>query len=289
MDKKKALEILELKEDVSSEEIENRIAVLYKKYRQGGSDRRGYTLEDVEKAYMTVSGRIYTNTEEEKKLRYRREHPNPILKILKLDEEKARNFIYYNKWYGIAILLVILATVLTINSMKNRDEPNLKVLIGGNIYISDAQVLEEKISSETEGIINAQVQSLFLSDGMNPEMEMAMQTKLTVELMAGNNDIFIMDEAKYFELAERGVFKPVETSFEDINTLSIDKKKSEDLFVSVESDDEKKGEKELYGFDITDNEMLRVAGVQGERIILALGYTGENSNNTIIFLNKLLE
>ena len=40
MDKKKALEILELKDDVSSEEIEKRIAVLYKKFKHGGLDNR---------------------------------------------------------------------------------------------------------------------------------------------------------------------------------------------------------------------------------------------------------
>ncbi len=288
MDKKKALEILELKEDVSSEEIENRIAVLYKKFKQGGSDLRGYTLEDVEKAYMTVSGRIYTNTEEEKKQRYRREHPNPILKTLKVDEEKARNFLYYYKWHGIIILLVILVVVSIINSLANRDNPNLKVLIGGNIYISDPQVIEERIALETEGIINAQVQNIFLSGEQNSEMEMAMHTKFAVELAAGNNDIFILDETKYFELAEKGVFKPVETLFEDINTLGFDLKRSEDLYASV-YDEGEKNEKYLYGIDISDNKMLKDVGLQGERFILALGHTGENSNNTIIFINKLLE
>ena len=67
MDKEKALEILGLREDASSEEIEKRILVLYKKFKQGSQDSRGYTIEDVEKAYKTIRGITYTDVEEEKK------------------------------------------------------------------------------------------------------------------------------------------------------------------------------------------------------------------------------
>lgn len=289
MDKKKALEILELKEDVSSEEIENRIAVLYRKFKQGGKDSRGYTIEDVENAYKTVSGITYTDAEEEKKKERRKKHPNPILKLLKVDEEKARNFIYYHKWHGIAILLIIIAIVLTINSLANRDEPNLKIIIGGDLYISNSQVIEEEIALRTDGSINAQVQNVYLTDGESSQIEMGMQTKFTVELMAGDNDIFILDEAKYLQYASQGAFKPVEDLLGDISSLGIDIKLNEDLFVSIESDAGNKDEKELYGIDISDNKMLREAGVTGKRMILAFGHSGEYLNNTIIFAKKLLE
>ncbi|NLB79761.1 MAG: hypothetical protein GX796_13240 [Clostridiaceae bacterium] len=289
MDKKKALEILELKDDVSSEEIEKRIAVLYKKFKHGGLDNRGYTIEDVEKAYKTVSGITYTDAEEEKKKELRKQHPNPILKLLKVDEEKARNFIYYYRWHGIAILMIIVAIVLTINSLANREEPNLKIIIGGDLYISDSQVIEDEISLKTNGSINAQVQNVYLTDDGNSQMEIGMQTKFTVELIAGNNDVFILDEAKYLQYVSQGAFKPVEELLGDISSLGIDIKLNEDLFASIESDTGNEVEKELYGIDISDNKMLREAGVTGKRMILACGHSGENSNNTIIFLNKLLE
>ncbi len=289
MDKKKALEILELKEDVSKEEIDNRIAVLYKKFIHGGKDNRGYTIEDAENAYKTLSGITYTDANEEKKKELRKKHPNPIFKLLKVDEEKARNFIYYYKWHMIAILLVVAVIVLTINSLANRVEPNLKIIIGGNLYISDAQVIEEEISIRTDGSINSQVQNIYLTDGENSEIEMSMQTKLTVELMAGNNDIFILDEDKFMQLSKLGAFIPVEKVLGDISSLGIDMKLNEDLFVFIESDTGNEDDKELYGIDISDNKMLREAGVTGERMILAFGYSGENLNNTITFARKLLE
>ncbi|NLE23802.1 MAG: hypothetical protein GX625_00440 [Clostridiaceae bacterium] len=289
MDKKKALEILELKEDVSKEEIDNRITVLYKKFIRGGKDNRGYTLEDVENAYKTLSGITYTDANEEKKKELRKKHPNPIFKLLKVDEEKARNFIYYYKWHMMAILLVVAVIVLTINSLANRVEPNLKIIIGGNLYISDTQIIEEEISKRTDGSINSRVQNIYLTDGQNSQIEMGMQTKFTVELMAGNNDIFILDEDKFMQLSKLGVFIPVEKVLGDISGLGIDIKLNEDLFVSIESDTGNEDEKELYGIDISDNKMLREAGVTGKRMILAFGQSGEYLNNTIIFAKKLLE
>ena len=104
-----------------------------------------------------------------------------------MDEEKARNFIYYYKWHGIAILLIVIAIVLTINSLANRVEPNLKIIIGGNLYISDSSIIEKEIALGTNGSISAQVQNIYLTDGENSQVEMGMQTKFTVELMAGNN------------------------------------------------------------------------------------------------------
>lgn len=50
-----------------------------------------------------------------------------------------------------------------------------------------------------------------------------------------------------------------------------------------------KMKKKLYGIDISDNKMLREAGVTGKRMILAFGQSGENFNNTIIIAKKLLE
>lgn len=289
MDKKKALEILELKEDVSKEEIDNRITVLYKKFIRGGKDNRGYTLEDVENAYKTLSGITYTDVNEEKIKELRKKHPNPIFKLLKVDEEKARNFIYYYKWHMMAILLVVAVIVLTINSLANRVEPNLKIIIGGNLYISDTQIIEEEISKRTDGSINSRVQNIYLTDGQNSELEMSMQTKFTVELMAGNNDIFILDEDKFMQLSKLGAFIPVEKVLGDISGLGIDIKLNEDLFVSIESDTGNEDVKELYGIDISDNKMLREAGVTGKRMILAFGHSGEYFNNTIIFSKKLLE
>jgi len=48
-------------------------------------------------------------------------------------------------------------------------------------------------------------------------------------------------------------------------------------------------EEKLYGIDISDNQLLREAGVKGKRMILTFGYSGENLDNTINFVNKLLK
>lgn len=289
MDRKEALEILELTEYASSEEIENRISVFYKKFKQVKTDSRGYTIFDVEQAYNTIRGITYTDEEEEKKKKYRREHPNPIFKFLKVDEKKAGDFIYYYKWHGLIILLLIVFVTLTIYSIVNRVEPNLKILITGNTYIDDPKILEEKISLETKGLINAQVQSIYLPEEIDSQIDLAMQTKITVELAAGNNDIFIVDEFNFLQLAKQGAFKPVKSLLEDISALGINNEGKDIFFVSVKSEDGLKNGEVIYGIDISDNNLLRDAGVKGEILVLAFGNTVENSKNTIIFTKKLLE
>ncbi|HHU89453.1 MAG TPA: hypothetical protein GXZ22_00155 [Clostridiaceae bacterium] len=285
MDKEKALEILGLREDASSEEIEKRILVLYKKFKQGSQDSRGYTIEDVEKAYKTIRGITYTDVEEEKRKQRRKKHPNPLFKLLNVDEDKARNFIYYYKWYGVAILLTIAVIVSMIYPLVNSAEPDLKIIIGGNLFISDTQIIEEEISSITNGSINALVQNIYFPENRGSPLEMGMHSKFTVEVAAGKIDIFILDEEKYMQFSNQGAFLPVEEVLGDISLLGIDMQLNEDLLVSPISDKEEK----LYGIDISDNQLLREAGVKGKRMILTFGYSGENLDNTINFVNKLLK
>lgn len=289
MDKEKALEILELPQDSSVDDIERRIAVLYKKFKNIEKDERGYTIQDIDKAYMIVKGITYSDPEEEKKKKERRENPNLLFKLLGVDEEKARNFIYYYKWHALGLFAIIAVTVMIVLSIVNRVNPNLKIIITGKVYIAETAVFSEKITNELESVENTQVQNIYLSGESNSEADVAMQTKFAVEIAAGNNDIFIIDEEKYFMLATQGAFKPVKDFIGDLSAFGLDEELNEDLIVTMDLGDDITYEPELYGIDVSNNTYLLDAGVMADRMILAFGAAGEYPENAKAFTKLLLE
>lgn len=289
MDKEKALSILDLTEEASPEDIEKRISVLYKKFKNIKKDDRGYTILDVDEAYKTLMGITFMDPEAEAKRQKRKENPNPIFKLLKIDEEKARNFFYYYKWHMLGTIVAIIAIVATITSIVKNVDPDLKILITGNLYVDNPEIIAEDISKRMEEVEKAQVLNVYLSGRLNSQADMAMQTKFTIEIAVGENDIYIVDEEKYFQLAKQGAFKPIEDMLGNLSSIGIDYNKQDDLVLAIETDDENKYEPKLYGIDVSNSEYLRESGIIGERFILCFGLSGkypENAKNFVIDVLK---
>ena len=89
MDRKEALKVLGLKEDATIDEIDKRMNILYRKFRNIEKDENGHTLEDIDKAYRIARGIAYHDPETELRKKKMRENPSFIFRLLKVDEEKA--------------------------------------------------------------------------------------------------------------------------------------------------------------------------------------------------------
>ncbi len=288
MDRKRALEILGLTDEATPDEISNRVGILLKKFRQLDRDEHGNTLTDVEEAYKTLSGINFRDEEAEKKKNYRKAHPNPLFKLLRLDEEKARNMIYYYKWHVVIGLVAIAIVVSTVLSIVNKVEPDLKMIVAGEIFIADVEPFEERIKNEI-GTTEALVQNIYFSEKGDPQTQMMMQQKYVVEISAGENDLFILDEQKYRELATQGALKPMESFLDKLNLSDPEKLEMEDLKVAMDLDDGNTYNPELYGLDVTQSTLLKEAGIVGERLIVAFGYSGKFTENAEALVKKLIE
>ncbi len=287
MDKKEALKILGLNKGATPEEISKRVSVLYKKFQRLEKDESGHTLNDVEEAYKLLSGITFRDKDDEKKRKYRQEHPHPLFKLLRVDEEKARNAIHYYKWHvliGIAVLAIILSFVLTI---VNRVEPQIRVLITGNVFLSDTELMEKRITKEIPEITEVQVQNVLLSESGDYQMQSAMEMKFFIEVSDGRNDIFILDYPTYEYLAKEGVFKDLEAYAGEWGIPQKVLDASQDLKMAKTLEDGNSYEPELYGLDVTGSQFLVDTGVSGERLILALG-PGENPQNAEAFVKNLI-
>ena len=100
------------------------------------------------------------------------------------------------------------------------------------------------------------VQNVFLG-ATDPQMQMGMQMKYVAELAQGENDIFIVDEDRYFEIAVQGGFKPITQVIG--NEVQLDLDEHSDLLVKIELNDGVDYEPELYGIDVTGSSFLKEA------------------------------
>lgn len=289
MDKNKALEILGLNKNATQDDITKRVGILLKKFKNIEKDEKGNTLADIESAYRCLTGINYEDKEAEKKKEYRKTHPNPFFKLLRVDEEKARNFFYYYKWHMIIAIIVIGVVVSTVVSIVNRVEPDLKVVVAGDIYVEKVEAMEERLEKEIDGVTEALVQNIFLSEKNDPHSQAMMLPKFTIEISEAGNDIIILDEEKYMELAVQGLFKPLDDILDELNVKDIKGTAHEDLKVAINIDDGSTYKPMVYGLDVTQSAFLNENGVIGERLIVTLAYKGTHSENAKAFIKKILE
>ena len=141
MDRKEALKVLGLKEDATIDEIDKRMNILYRKFRNIEKDENGHTLEDIDKAYRIARGIAYHDPETELRKKDA-ENPSFIFRLLKVDEEKARNFIYYHKWHALIGLIVLVVLISFIVSIATKVEPDLKILVAGDILLRILHLLK---------------------------------------------------------------------------------------------------------------------------------------------------
>ena len=286
MDRKEALRILGLNENASQDEINRRMDILYRKFRNIERDENGYTLEDIDRAYKIASGIAYYDPEEEKKIKKYKENPGFIFRLLKIDEYKARNFIHYYKWHALIGLVVLVVVISAIVSVVTKVEPDLRIFVAGDLFVVDSSAFEKLITDELPNVKEPLVQNAFLG-AQDPQMQMGMQMKYVAELAGGENDILIVDEKRYFEIAKQGGFKPITEVMG--NEIHIDLDKHSDLVVKPDPQDGVEYEPELFGIDVTDSSILKQAGIAGDRFIVAFPHSMKNTENAIEFFKLVIE
>jgi hypothetical protein len=290
VDRKKALEILGLPDDATPETIQKRTDVFYRKFKHIERDERGYTLLEIEDAYKYLMGITYQDKETEKRKKIKKDHPGLLMRLFNIDDEKVSNFLYYYKWHILIACIGIIALVSFFASMGNRIKPDLKIIISGDLYITDIDLnnLKKRIENETQSVNGVQIQNVYLSEEAGSNIQAAMQAKYVVELSAGQNDVFITDKEQYFDMAKRGAFKPI-SDYIEVSGFGLKEKDFEHLKVAVEKEDGSMDKPVLYGLDVSQNAMLKEAGIVGNEFIIALGSTGEHTENAVAFIKKILE
>ncbi|HOQ75042.1 MAG TPA: hypothetical protein PK369_00565 [Thermoclostridium sp.] len=285
MDRKRALEIFGLREDATSETIVKRYNVLVKKFRYTDASDIGFTREELDEAYKLLMGIEYRDPEEERRKKARQQKPNPVLKALGIDYDRLSNFLYYYKWTILICILAVVFVIWIVSSFVNRVDPDFKLIIAGEIYVRDIDAFEGNLKV----LINTnepQAQHIPISDRVDPAVLPAYEEKLTVEIMAGENDVFILDMALYNRLAPFGIFVPLDDRLEELGGAPYD----ESLLISAQAEDgEEPRPPRMYGVDVTGSSILEEQGVTGDRMIAAIMVNAEHAENAVEYIKTLVE
>jgi len=284
MNRERALEIFGLRGDATEEVIVKKYNVLVKKLRYTDTSDLGFTRDELDEAYRLLMGIEYRDPVEERRRRERQEKPNPVLKALGIDHDKLSNFIYYYKWTMLAGAIVLAFVIWIVLSFVNRVDPDFKLVFAGEIYVRDIEDVEKALGPLI-GVNEPQVQLIPISDKVDPSVLVAYGQKLSVEIMVGENDVFILDTALYNRLAPLGVFVPLDDRLEELGDTPYD----ENLVVAVQVEDGESYPPRQYGVDVTGSSILEEQGIIGERLIAVMPINGKYADKAVEYIKALVE
>jgi len=208
---KDAYEVLGLSENASKEDIEKRYAILLKKYKHAGKDDNesdenlNDEFERITNAYNLLMG---FETPEDENVPPKK--PNPVLKWLGIDQKKFENFIHYYKIHIIVCIAVLAFLISIVYSIVTNVDPDLNVAFVGSIFYQDTEVFKEKVKDAIPDLNAVGTDSAILYEGMDGQMEIASNMKLTVLFAAADMDVFIIDKQQFDKFAQQGAFEKLD-------------------------------------------------------------------------------
>lgn len=196
MDRKEARKILGVTKETSRNDIERKYSILLKKHRassmrveaadedaaegnapvsgsaqpsesalklaesnpQNISATEEYTFDQITEAYNVLMGY---------EVKIKEQPPSkmaPLLKKAGIDEKKARNFLYYYKFYILGVLLLAIALFYGIRSFVNRVDPDFNIAFLGSFSYYDAvEKLSDSIKENIPAIKEPGIDGAYLT------------------------------------------------------------------------------------------------------------------------------
>ncbi|HHV98328.1 MAG TPA: DnaJ domain-containing protein [Clostridiaceae bacterium] len=279
---KDAYEVLGLSENATKEDIEKRYAILLKKYKSVGKDDKesnenlNEEFERITDAYNLLMG---FETPEDENVPPKK--PNPVLKWLGIDQKKFENFIHYYKFHilgGIAALVILISII---NTIVTNVDPDLNVAFVGSIYYQDTEVFKEKVKDAIPDLNAVGTDSAILYEGMDGQMEIASNMKLTVLFAAAEMDVFITDKQQFDKFVQQGAFEKLDELAEE---LRIEEQGIKAYRAKAAEDEQE----HIYGIDLTQNAFLKECGIEGEEIIGAVRVEPKHREEAISLIKYLI-
>ncbi len=271
MDKNRAQEIFRMPENATKDEITRRYDILQRKMRSTEATRDSDEAKELEEAYKVLAGIAYVDPIAEKRLRERDEHPGLLARWLKMDQTKLDNIIHYYKKPVLAIAIVAALVIWMVSSTVFRPKDDFRMLITGDIYVSDLDVMEAVVKETLPETLHPMVQNIYYGSTTDAQMASAVMQKLMVEIGYGENDILVVDRVVFDQYATQGAFLPLDDRLTEFGTDRTEQKKQE---VSLQPDVIGEGDDErphIYGIDVTDSTLLKKGSLQGTEMIAVMG------------------
>lgn len=280
-----AYEILGLTEGASRDDIEKKYGKLVRKYTadKSGDTDSSEMLSKVNEAYNRLvfhENELYEAAQPKKK-------PNPIYKLVGVDDKKASNFIHYHKWHFIIGALILVLVIYLGNSIFNRHIPDITVeFIGEYAQKADdtalGQTIKEDITKNIPEIKDVQVSMVSASAKVKNQQDAALNNKANLELVYGEGDVMIVDERFFTDAVANDLFMNLDNVIKDIK---IDEKANENYKVLIEG----KKSHHQYGVDVGKSKIIKKSNVLGREYIAVIKKGCKHEDSAKKLIRLLLE
>lgn len=283
LDLKNAYVVLGLKENASRDEVEKKFEQLIRRNRSAkmAKDQNHSSdttdLDEIREAYNTIISNEHAVQEKDEEKRNPKK-PNPIFKMLGIDEKKARNYIYYHKFYYIFGIIGLILLISLIKTTVFHVNPDVNIAFVGQIYYKDTIILAKKIKANDPSIKEISIDGVILTGDSKNMQESAMQQKAMVLFAAGDIDVFILDKANFDRYAPQGVFMSLDDL---VLKLGLDRNDYKDYILKAR--DEKAAH--LYGIDIKNSKLLKDSEIAGDNLIVTIRVNAKHYDKAV----KILE
>ncbi len=287
MDRKQAFSVLGLPETATKDEVARRYDVLSRKFRlMQNADGMPAAL-DVEEAYKLLAGISWKDPVAENRLRLRDSHPGLLARMLKMEQTKLDNLVHYYRKPVLIIAIVLGVAAWFVISTVFRTPDDFRMLIAGDIYMQNQDNLQAAVTRALPGTVNPMLQSIYMGESTDAQMQMAVSQKLMVEVGYGENDILILDRVLYKQYAEQGAFKPLDDALADYGTtLAEQDKQMVSILPDVLSAGED-GKPHVYGIDVTGSPLLKEGEVFGLDMVAVFGLKSKFPEKGIALMRVL--
>lgn len=251
MDRKEAFKILELDENSTSKEIDEKYMIHFKRFKNRNIDDENANekWELIKKAYD-----FFNNDKKE------------VKKKLSLID-----YIYYYKNISIIIVIALAVIGYTVYESLNKFEPEVKVSIVGD-FNGPIKYLNNWIISDVK-ISNPYIEMLRIDDKSLSQENMASITKSHLQFQSKEVDLYIFDKGYYDKMSSIGL----------VELSSILKPEIIEIY-GVKNKNDK-----VFGIDLKYLNFDKRFKIDGKDFIMSLRDNSKNQNTAKEILNKILE
>lgn len=207
-----------------------------------------------------------------------------------LSKERIRTHFAYSSWKYLTIILAsIFGWNLLYTMTAYRSPEHLRV----DVYLQSGMANDEAVDAFFKPVWDEcvpdmeTVDAIILSASTTEDTYAVMQ--LSVYIMAGEGDIYMLTTEDYKNYASQGAFIDL-TAYVENGMLNIDGIDTSAGYVAtIDEEGIPTGEKQFFGVPAYTLDGFRNAGVNNRDLVMAVTAFSNNEENTIKFLNGLIQ
>lgn len=272
VDRKTACKILGIPETASKDDISRTYAMFLKKKR----------LEKMQNDTETEKSEQINYDEIDAAYNYLMGYETEEVKITK--KSKISDFLYYNRFKIILILIVLIAAGYLIKIYtRQKTKYDLNITFVGAIYSFETDTFKEKVKELVPDFKNIYVGTYPISSEGTLDVDHQNFQEFQVELSMGELDVIIIDKSNFNKVVTQGVFANLD---DFLDKIDINKGLNKDLMLKIEKNGDT--EEHLYGVDVSDCPIFEESKIKGTEKIVVIRSNTKNLDNARKFIEALI-